>query len=145
MALKDRAFAVGSFGRFGLVGAVNTLVGLGTFPLFYHLFPGGGVNLLLVNSYVFCTIFAFTFHTFVTFKERGGLAKKALKYSGLSGMNYLANALALNLFLYLFPIYPVIPQLVIAILLQVANYQLMRRFIYRGHPAGEAMGLGTDR
>lgn len=131
----QRTFAARSFGRFALVGGINTAVGLGTFPLLYHLFPLAGVNLLLIASYVFCTTFAFIFHTFVTFEERGGLLKKASKYIGLCGMNYAVNAVALNAFLYVFPIYPVIPQLVIAVLLQVANYQLMRRFIYLGEAA----------
>lgn len=136
----QRAFAVRSFGRFALVGGVNTMVGLGTFPLLYHLFPAAGVNLLLVASYGICTVFAFTFHTLVTFEERKDLARKAIKYVGLCGMNYVVNAIALNGFLYLFPIYPVAPQLVIAVLLQVANYQLMRRFIYRDGEGSEAGG-----
>lgn len=103
------------------------------------------MNLLLVISYVFCSIFAFTFHTFVTFEERGNLARKAAKYGVLCCANYLANAIALNGVLYLIPINPIFPQLVIAILLQVANYQFMRRFIYRGHAAGEAKGVGAHR
>ena len=126
-----RALSARSFGRFFVVGIVNTLVGITVFPILYWLFIGyAGINTLLAVSYVLCTLSAFGLHKIVTFESRGRTHVEGPKFFLLSGFTFLLNLALLNGLLHVIPIHPVVLQTVIAILLQIGNYLIMNRLIF---------------
>lgn len=126
-----RALSARTFGRFFVVGIVNTLVGITVFPILYWAFIGyAGINTLLAVSYVLCTLSAFGLHKIVTFESRGRTHVEGPKFFLLSGFTFVLNLALLNGLLHVIPIHPVILQTAIAILLQIGNYLIMSHLIF---------------
>lgn len=130
-SLVRRMFAARSFGRFLVVGVVNTVVGITVFPILYWLFIQYlEINVLLGISYVIGTLSAFGLHRLVTFESRGVTRVEGSKFFMLSGLTFLANLVLLNGLLPFLQLHPIILQTAIAIALQVGNYLVMSRLIF---------------
>ncbi len=85
-------FRPGSFGRFLLVGGVNTAVGFGCFPLLYVLL-GSRVGYLPIL--VFCTVFnpcfAFLTHKYLTFQATGPGERELARYLLFAVASFLVS------------------------------------------------------
>ena len=130
-----------SFARFAIIGGLNTIVGVGNFPLLYWLFGHIlNVNLLVVLGWILSTSFAFLLHKLVTFESGGTYHKEGAKFLLLSLMTLGINILVMNIAIYVFKAPPVLVQIVIATVLSAAlmifNYLGMARFIFIARPAG---------
>lgn len=134
-----------SFGRFVIVGGVNTLVGIGSFPLLYWLFNGRiGINALLVAGWIFSTSFAFTLHRLVTFKSSGAYHHEGAKFLLLSLIILGINLTVMNLMLHFTGVHPVLIQFVTSVALTVGlmifNFFGMKRFIFTAAPKPDSLG-----
>jgi putative flippase GtrA len=134
MSLKERLsslFPQRSLSRFLSIGLLNTLVGVSVFPLLYWVIgPTLNVNVILSVSYIFCTIFAFTAHKFVTFRSQGRTHVEGARFFIVSGVTYLLNVGLLNATLPLTPSHPVLLQLGIAIALQIFNFFILGKIVF---------------
>lgn len=131
LQIWQRLFHVRSFGRFLVVGVVNTGIGLSTFPaLFWLFYPTVGINSLLAISYIFCTIFSFGSHKVVTFASRDATIPAGIKFFLLSGATYVINLLLLNALLWAVSAHPIILQTSIAVGLQLLNYHVSSYLVF---------------
>lgn len=124
-----------SFARFAIIGGLNTVVGVGNFPLLYWLFGRVlNVDLLVVLGWILSTSFAFFLHKLVTFESEGAYHNEGAKFLLLALMTLGINILVMNIAVYIFKAPPVLVQVVIATVLSAAlmvfNYLGMARFIF---------------
>lgn len=120
-----------TFLRFALVGGLNTLLGISLFPLlFWAIGDDVNMNLILVMSYVICTLFAFTMHKFVTFSSKGKSMQQGVKFISLTLVLLGINAVLLNAAIALTTLHPSIAQVIIAVSLQLGNYVVLKRFVF---------------
>lgn len=133
----DKLMPPRSFRRFFVIGGINTLIGIGSFPLLYtllHTFIG--VNFLLVLSWLVSTAFAFLLHKLVTFQSGGAYHREAVKFFILSLIILGINLTVMNLALPISTTHPVTVQfftsIVVTLCLMLLNFFGMGRFIFRG-------------
>ena len=134
MPLKERLsslFPQRSLSRFLSIGLLNTIVGVSVFPLLYWMIGRTlDVNVILIVSYIFCTMFAFTAHKFVTFRSQGRTHVEGVRFFIVSGITYLLNVGLLNAALPLTPSHPVLLQLGIAVTLQIFNFFILGKLVF---------------
>ncbi|NDE89982.1 MAG: GtrA family protein [Alphaproteobacteria bacterium] len=110
-----------SFSRFAVVGVINTGMGIGLYPVMNWLTQSTiDHNVLLVISYVICTISAFMLHRFFTFKSSGAYHKEAVKYIILSLVTFAVNYVVLNVALHYFNVSVNLVQIIISTVLSAA-------------------------
>ncbi len=124
-----------SFGRFMLVGGVNTIVGVATFPFLFWLSDGAvGNNALLIVSSVFCAVFAYFTHRILTFRSKGAYHVEIGKFLILTLVVYLINLAVLNTIPRMTGIHPVAAQvvttMVLSVILMALNYFGMNYFVF---------------
>jgi putative flippase GtrA len=125
-----------SFGRFAVTGVVNTIVGVGNFPLLYWLLGNlASVNALLIAGWLISTTSAFFLHKFVTFKSSGSYHKESVKFLILSLVTLGINLLVMNGVMYFTKAHPVLAQLVISVVLSAAlmilSYLGMNHLVFK--------------
>lgn len=125
------ALATRSFGRFLLVGGLNTVVAFGGFPLLY-LAVGGWAGYLpvLVFCSVFNPVFSFLTHKFVTFDSRGQARSELGRYLLLTVAVFLANWGFLALISGWSRGWFVLGQFGFNVVLTVINFFVVRRFVF---------------
>jgi putative flippase GtrA len=124
--------AASSFGRFLLVGGLNTAVAFGGFPLLY-LTVGYRIGYLpiLVFCSMFNPLFSFLTHKYITFDSRGQTQSEIRRYLLLSVGTFLASWAFLasiegwsrGRFL--------LAQFGFNVLLTIINFVIFRRFVFR--------------
>ncbi len=123
-------FAARSFGRFLLVGGLNTAVAYGDFPL--TLGARVGYLPILVFCAVFNPAFSFLTHNYVTFEARGPARPEIGRYLLLSAAAFFASwgflAMIAGWDRWRF----VLAQLGFSVVLTVVNFAVVRRFIFPG-------------
>ena len=124
-----------SFGRYFVVGVINTLIGVASFPLLYTLLGDRfGINPLLIFSWIACTGFAFLLHKHVTFRSSGTAHRESVKFFVLSFTILAINLVVLNLTMALTTANPVAVQiatsLTLAIVLMILNYLGLDRLVF---------------
>ena len=86
-----------SFGRFSVVGLLNTGLGIGLFPavdiVTVHRIDH---NFLLAITYVVCAVSAFLLHRYFTFESKGSLGHEIGRYVVLSAVLFFVNLVLLN-------------------------------------------------
>lgn len=110
--------------RFLLVGGLNTVIGLVTFPALYFLLTKHGIKYLeiLVISQVFCVTLAFFTNKHIVFRTKGNNIKEYLKFLSFHFSYFLLNLAALPLLVEVIGIHPVIAQSTFAILVIISSY-----------------------
>jgi putative flippase GtrA len=121
-----------SFGRFLVVGGVNTLVAFGAFPLLY-LTLGGRLGYLpiLVFCSLFNPVFSFVMHRTVTFASRGPAGAEIGRYLLLSLAAFLASWGFLASIDGWSRTRFVLAQVGFSIVLTLVNFAIVRRFVFR--------------
>ena len=118
LALRNKKF------RFLLVGGINTLWGVVSFPVFYVLLERFGFHyiVILTLAYFFNTVFAYTMQKLFVFRTEGNAFKEFLKFGSLQIAFYLTNVLVLPVFVELFKVQPMIAQTAFALTLAVISF-----------------------
>jgi putative flippase GtrA len=134
-----------SFGRFAVVGCLNTLVGIGSFPaLYWALSDLLGVSALLVLAWIVSTSFAFISHKIVTFKSGGDYRHEGMKFLILSLVALGISLAVMNVVTRLTHAHPALVQLAtsvgLAAALMILNYVGMSRLIFRSPPSKAIKG-----
>ncbi len=124
-----------SFGRFMVVGILNTIVGVITFPVLYALYGNKStINLLLTVSSVLCAAFSYLTHRILTFESKGAYHVEIGKFGLLTLAIYLINLAVLNTVPMLTGVHPVVAQVattfVLAAALMLLNYFGMNWFVF---------------
>ena len=123
--------AARSLNRFLLVGILNTLVAFAAFPAFFWLFGRVlSLNVLLVVSTIFCTLFSFATHRIVTFRSHGRVHHEVSRFFLLQGVIYVINVTLFNALLLVTRLHPVVIQWVIIAGLQIGNYFVLKRYVF---------------
>ena len=122
----------GSFGRFLIVGAVNTAVAFGGFPVLY-LAIGDKVGYfpILVFISIFNPVFSFLTHKFVTFASFETPGGELLRYLPFNIGTFFASWA----FLYLMRDWSrfqfVLAQILFNVALTILAYFITRKFVFR--------------
>ena len=141
MTLRERvaaSLAARSFGRFLLVGGINTVVAFGGFPLLY-LTIGSRVGYLsiLVFCSAFNPLFSFLMHKFVTFDSCGPAGPEIGRYllfcigAFLASWGFLASINGWSHIWFL------LAQFGFNIVLTIVSFVITRRFIFPAIPKTE--------
>jgi len=136
MTLRERvtaSLAARSFGRFLLVGGLNTAVAYGDFPLLYLAIGDrvGYVPILLFCS-VFNPAFSFFTHKFVTFEARGPARSEVGRYLLLSIGAFLASWGFLALIDGWNRVWFLLAQFGFNVVLTIIYFVIVRRFVFPG-------------
>jgi putative flippase GtrA len=119
--------------RFAATGAVNTVVGLGTFPLLITAFSPYGLNYIgaLLLSHVICVSFAFYTTKVFTFKTKGNIVREFSKYYPFNLCNLAINLVTLPFLVHILK-FPVIPsQLGYGMVVMILSYFWHSRITFR--------------
>jgi putative flippase GtrA len=123
--------AARSFGRFLLVGGVNTVVGFGDFPLLYLTVGGwAGYLPILVFCSVFNPLFSFMTHKYITFESRRPARSEIAWYLLFCGGAFIASWGFLALIDGWNRVWFVLAQTGFNIFLTIANFVIFRRFVF---------------
>jgi putative flippase GtrA len=116
--------------RFAFVGAINTIVGLSAFPLFFLFLENSGVHYLsvLVLSQVCCVVFAFCMNKLFVFRSTDGGVAEFFRFSSFYAIHAAANFVLLPLLVEVFRAPPVVAQTGLAFGLIVTSF-FWHRFI----------------
>lgn len=110
--------------RFILAGALNTLVGLATYPVLYFALAGINVDYLaiLAISQILCVCFAYLTNKFFVFKTRGDYVQEYLKFITFHGLFFILNVLVLRFLVEHLHLAPVWSQTGFALLVIITSY-----------------------
>ena len=136
-------FAARSFGRFILVGGLNTAVGYGAFPLLY-LTIGDRVGYLpiLVFCFLFNPLFSFLTHRYITFDAREPAPWQVGRYALFWICAFLASWGFLALIHGWTRVWFVLAQLCFSIGLSAVNFAVARRFVFTARPVAAERAPG---
>ncbi len=141
--LKGKLFAPRSFGRFAVVGAVNTAFALVLFPSLYLLLGDRvGYGELLAFTYVVCPLFSFLTHRFITFQSQASVLVEGAKFAAFNGVAFPINLWILGRIETWDRISFVVAQIGIGLVVIAINYVVMNRlvFLLSGTPARTGSG-----
>lgn len=110
--------------RFVLAGGLNTLVGLGVFPLLYLMLADHHFHymVILCMSQVLCISFAYLTNKFLVFRTRGNYVAEFTKFVIFHLSYFVANLAALPLMVNGLKLSPIIAQSIFAIMVIVSSY-----------------------
>ena len=122
----------GSFGRFVLVGLVNTAVAYGGFPALY-LTIGDKVGYfpILVFCSVFNPLFSFVTHKFVTFASLERPGREILRYLPFNLGTFLLSWVFLHLIRNWSPVLFVLAQVSFNVAVTIASFFVTKRIVFR--------------
>ena len=126
------SLSTGSFPRFVLVGAVNTAVAFGVFPLLY-LGIGDKIGYLpiLVFCSIFNPVFSFLTHKFVTFDSPEKPGREFLRYLPFNIGVFFASWIFLHLIQNRKPVEFALAQVLFSIVMTIVAFYIARRVVFR--------------
>ena len=121
--------------RFLLAGALNTVIGLGTFPALYYLLESRQLHYLVILtiSQVLCICFAYLTNKFLVFKTRGNYVNEFSKFITFHLSYFAVNLIVLPLMVSGLDFNPVIAQSLFAIMVIVSSYFWHSRITFSPH------------
>jgi putative flippase GtrA len=123
--------------RFVVVGGVNTLVGLGVYPLLLWALRPAGVGYMgvLPISQAVCLVFAYATQKLFVFGTRGNIAREFVRFASYYLGIYALNWAALPFLVEIVGIRPIVAQLGFTILTVIGSYIFHSRLTFRGGTA----------
>lgn len=111
-------------GRFLAVGGVNTVFGIGIYPLFLWLLDdvAYGYLIALALAQVVSLMFAYTTHKLIVFRTVGGILAEFARFSSFYVSGYAINWVALPVLVELFRLDPMLAQIGFTIVMIVLSY-----------------------
>lgn len=110
--------------RFILAGGLNTVIGLGVFPLLYLLLAEQHFHymVILCMSQVICISFAYLTNKFIVFRTKGSYLAEFSKFVTFHLSYFVANLVALPLMVSGLALNPIVAQSIFAIAVIVSSY-----------------------
>lgn len=121
--------------RFLLTGALNTVIGLGTFPALYYLLESLQLHYLVILtiSQVLCVCFSYLTNKFLVFKTSGNYVNEFSKFITFHLSYFAVNLIVLPLMVSGLDFNPVIAQSLFAIAVVVSSYFWHSRITFSPH------------
>lgn len=131
-----------TFVKFGLVGAVNTLVGMGVIFIAWHFFGFGDLaaNLLGYAVGFFCS---YTLNRLWTFSDRGAVGRSFWRFALVCALAYVANLLVLFCARSLMGPQSFMPHVFGSITYTIIGYLGSRYFAFRSARNSQLADAGT--
>jgi putative flippase GtrA len=110
--------------RYLLIGIINTIFGIFSFPIVCILFTPRffTYELALLISYFLCTTISFISNKYLVFKMRGSISNQYIKFIALHILNFLINLSVLSFLVTRFDQDPVVVQITYSIVFVVCSY-----------------------
>lgn len=110
--------------RYLLTGFVNTIFGLGVFPLLYFVVEAKQIHYIaiLIMSQSICILFAYLTNKFIVFKTSGDYMMEFLKFGMFHFIYFLLNLAILPILVEVFYFTPVIAQTLFSIVIIISSY-----------------------
>jgi len=134
---SERKSAIKKKLRFLIAGGLNTLVGLGFFPLVYIALKPFEIHYLatLVLSQIFCITFSYLTNKALVFRTKGNYAKEYARFIVFHGGYLMVNLIALPVMVEFFKLGPIIAQALFAILVIITSYTWHSKVTFRSGKA----------
>lgn len=119
--------------RFILIGGLNTLLGLSTFPLIYVLTRSIDLSYLwvLVISQSVCVNFSFLTNKYYVFKSKGKKLAEYRRFVIFHMSTFLINLGGLPIFVEFFHLNPMVVQLIFTLMVVVGSYIWYSKFTFK--------------
>lgn len=110
--------------KFLVAGGINTLFGLGLFPLVYILFKSYNFHYLIILciSQSICIIFSYMTNKFFVFQTKGNYLNEFFKFSSFYVIYFLLNLFTLPIMVELLKMGPILSQALFSILIIVSSF-----------------------
>lgn len=110
--------------RYLLVGIVNTIFGLVTYPLLYLVLKpiGAGYITVLLAAQVICISFSFASNKYFVFKTNGNLKNEYIKFFSFHAIYFSINLMVLPLMVEVLKLNPIIAQTLFSVFVIVTSY-----------------------
>lgn len=120
--------------RYLLAAGLNTIFGLGIYPVLLWTVPWFRIHyliaLLIAQAISLC--FAYSSYKLGVFQTRGGYAREITAFVSFYGVNYAANWIALPAMVEVAHIPPIIGQLMFSAVIIVTSYFWHSKVTFRG-------------
>lgn len=110
--------------KFLVAGAINTLVGLTTYPLLYFFLSPlrfGYITILFVAQ-LFCISFSFVTNKYFVFKTKGNIKSEYSKFFTFHAIYFLINIIALPMMVEIFKLNPMVAQVIFSLLIIITSF-----------------------
>lgn len=110
--------------RFLLAGGLNTIVGLGLFPLMYIVLKKNGIHYLVVFiiSQLICISFSYITNKFFVFRTKGNYFNEFFKFSSFYFLYFILNIFVLPLMVEVFNFTPIATQFIFSFFIIVSSF-----------------------
>ena len=124
--------------RFLLAGAVNTFIGLATYPLIYLILNPWNIGYIqvLVLAQFICITFSFVNNKYFVFRTKGNLKNEYIKFFTFHGVYFLINLICLPLLVELLKLNPMIAQTLFSVAIVVSSYFWHNSITFKSINAG---------
>lgn len=125
--IRDKKF------RFLLVGGINTIWGILSFPLIYVLLESMKFHylVLLTLTYFVNTILSYSTQKKFVFQTHGNIAREFIKFSSLQVVFFFINLVILPIFVEIFFVDPRLAQTGFAVLLAAMSFLFHERVTFK--------------
>lgn len=123
--------------RFLLAGALNTLIGLGLYPLLYVFLSNklGYMGILGLSQFI-CVTFSFLTNKFFVFKTKGNTKSEYLKFFMFHMAYLMLNVIGLPVMVELLRMNPMAAQTIFASFIAVTSYYWHNLITFRNDVHG---------
>ena len=110
--------------RFLLAGGLNTIVGLGLFPLMYIVLEKNGIHYLVVFfiSQIICISFSYITNKFFVFRTKGNYLGEFIKFSSFYFFYFILNLFVLPLMVEVFNFTPIATQFTFSFFIILSSF-----------------------
>lgn len=125
--IRDKKF------RFLLVGGINTIWGILSFPLIYVLLESMKFHYLVILTltYFVNTILSYSTQKKFVFQTHGNIAREFIKFSSLQVVFFFINLVILPIFVEIFFVDPRLAQTGFAVLLAAMSFLFHERVTFK--------------
>lgn len=125
--IRDKKF------RFLLVGGINTIWGILSFPLIYVLLESMKFHYLVILTltYFVNTILSYSTQKKFVFQTHGNIARELIKFSSLQVVFFFINLVVLPIFVEIFFVDPRLAQTGFAVLLAAMSFLFHERVTFK--------------
>lgn len=119
--------------RFLIAGGLNTLVGLGMFPLLFIALEKYNLHytIILAISQIFCITFSYSTNKIIVFKTKGNYMKEYVRFILFHGVYFVVNLVALPAMVEIGRMSPMVSQLIFSVIVIVTSYAWHSRITFK--------------
>lgn len=138
--MSKNASAV-KFGRYLVIGMLNTLWGFVSYPIFYALLARTGVHYLVILAfnYAFNATVAYWLQKLLVFKTLGNVGREYARFLVLQAIFFGINVVFLPFVVAIFGLNPVIGQMLFIVVVAIGGFFWNDKITFAGNESRQAM------